>query len=159
MTVCIFIDSAKDLENLRRCRSFLPGHTRILAICAVDLQVIALSKILREGADSMVCMSCSLHELMLAIERTSHGEKVISRRIESILLERIFNNTAATKYLTKREQQVLQMVCDGQTIKEIAYDLKLSPHTIQYYHRSVMEKVGVNRTADLIVYAMRSGLY
>jgi DNA-binding NarL/FixJ family response regulator len=159
LTTCFFIDSAKDLENLRRCQSLLPGHTRIIAVCAVDLQGIVLSKVLREGADSMVCMSCSLDELMLAIERTSNGEKVISKRIEGILVERIFDDTEAERHLTKREQQVLQMVCDGQTMKEIAYELKLSPHTIQYYHRSVMEKVGVNRTADLIVYAMRSGLY
>lgn len=159
LTLCVFIEIAKDLEKLRLCKSRLPGQTRIIAVCAESLEVAVLSRAIKEGAHSLISFASPLDELIFAIKRTARGEKVLSEGIERILMEDILDESTANQPLTRREQQVLEMVCSGQTMKEIAYSLKLSPHTIQFYHRSVMEKVGVNRTADLIVYAMRSGLY
>jgi DNA-binding NarL/FixJ family response regulator len=157
--VCVFLDNAKGLDQLRLCTSLLPGEVRIIAVCAADLEVGVMKKAVKEGARSLVCISSSFDELIGAIKRTALGEKVLSKQIESSLVGDIFNESAQSQAFTRREQQVLEMVCGGQTMKEIAYTLKLSPYTIQFYHRSVMEKVGVNRTADLIVYAMRYGLY
>lgn len=159
LILCAFIDSAHDVEKLRLCKSLLASHTRIIAVCAESLEVTVLKGAVKAGAQSLISFTSPLDELILAIKRTAKGEKVLSRGLERILVDDIFNVPEGNQSLTRREQQVLNMVCSGQTMKEIAHSLKLSPHTIQYYHRSVMEKVGVNRTADLIVYAMRSGLY
>jgi two-component system, NarL family, invasion response regulator UvrY len=159
LVLCAFIDSVHDVEKLRRCKSLLPSLAGVIAVCEQSLEVAILKRAVREGAHSLISFTSPLDELILAIKGTARGEKVLSKDLERILVDDIFNVPEGNQSLTRREQQVLNMVCSGQTMKEIAYSLKLSPHTIQYYHRSVMEKVGVNRTADLIVYAMRSGLY
>jgi two-component system, NarL family, invasion response regulator UvrY len=74
------------------------------------------------------------------------------------MLGGLLTNKPEELKLTTREQQVLTKICSGRTVKKIAYDLNLSAHTVRYYHRNVMTKFDVNRTADLIVYAMKHGL-
>jgi two-component system response regulator NreC len=60
--------------------------------------------------------------------------------------------------LTEREREVLQLIAGGKTTPEIAQDLHLSPHTVQTHREHIMEKLNLHRKADLIKYAIRSGL-
>ena len=92
-------------------------------------------------------------------EQVNAGKQYIGKGIRDTLINSVFTDEQVVLHLSPREKEVLQKVCSGRTIKEIAYDLKLSAHTVQYYHRSVMEKLKVKRTTDLIVYAMQHGLY
>ena len=57
-----------------------------------------------------------------------------------------------------REREVLELLADGRTAKEIASRLNLSPKTIETHRQNIMEKLGISNTAELVKYAIREGL-
>lgn len=146
------------LELLDCARQMLPKELKIIVLSNVtDVQTIKHA--VRRGANGFLPKTTTLDELKEAISQISSGKQYIGKGIRDSLINSVFTNEQIVLHLSPREKEVLQKVCSGRTIKEIAYDLKLSTHTVQYYHRSVMEKLKVKRTTDLIVYAMRHGLY
>ena len=60
--------------------------------------------------------------------------------------------------LTTRELEVLRLICDGKSNKEIAADLGLSANTVSVHRANIMDALGIHKTAELVVYAIRSGL-
>jgi DNA-binding CsgD family transcriptional regulator len=60
--------------------------------------------------------------------------------------------------LTPREREVLQMVAEGRTTKEIAWALAVTIKTVHFHRRSLEEKLGLVRDAELVKYALRHGL-
>jgi len=60
--------------------------------------------------------------------------------------------------LTARELEVLQLIVNGKSNKEIADDLKLSANTVAVHRANIMETLGIHKTAELVVYAIRNGL-
>jgi DNA-binding NarL/FixJ family response regulator len=60
--------------------------------------------------------------------------------------------------LTVRELEVLQLIVAGKSNKEIAADLDLSANTVAVHRANIMDALGIHKTADLVVYAIRSGL-
>jgi DNA-binding NarL/FixJ family response regulator len=96
---------------------------------------------------------------MEAIQSVLDGQQYIAKNLRDSLLNTVFTEDQVVYHLSPREKEVLRRVCSGCTIKEIAYDLKLSVHTVQYYHRSVLSKLKLKKTSDLIVFAMQNGMY
>jgi DNA-binding NarL/FixJ family response regulator len=60
--------------------------------------------------------------------------------------------------LTRRELEILQMICAGRSNKEIAAELDLSANTIGVHRANIMDALGIHKTAELVVYAIRNGL-
>ena len=60
--------------------------------------------------------------------------------------------------LTPREMQVLQLICDGKSNREIAASLELSVNTVAVHRANIMNALGIHKTAELVVYAIRNGL-
>jgi DNA-binding NarL/FixJ family response regulator len=129
----------------------------IILSTVADVQTIKHT--IRRGANSFLSKSTTFQEFKESILQVSAGKQYIGRSIRDNLINSVFTDEQVVLHLSPREKEVLQKVCSGRTIKEIAYELKLSAHTVQYYHRSVMDKLKVKRTTDLIVYAMQHGLY
>lgn len=129
----------------------------IILSSITDAQTI--KKSLRAGADGFLSKNTSIDELMEAILTVREGKNYIAENLRKHLLDAVFTEEQVVYHLSPREKEVLHKVCSGFTIKEIAYDMNLSVHTVQYYHRNVMAKLKVKRTSDLIVFAMQSGLY
>lgn len=146
------------LELLDICRATLPKEMRVIVLSAVtDVQTIKHT--IRRGANSFLSKSAPFEEFRESIFQVRSGKQYIGKAIRDSLINSVFTEEQVVLHLSPREKEVLQKVCGGHTIKEIAYELKLSAHTVQYYHRSVMDKLKVRRTTDLIVYAMQHGLY
>jgi two-component system, NarL family, invasion response regulator UvrY len=146
------------LELLDLARARMPKEMKIIVLSHVtDVQTIKHA--IRRGANGFLPKSTSLDELKEALSQVISGKQYIGKGIRDNLINSVFIEEQIVLHLSPREKEVLRKVCSGRTIKEIAYDLKLSAHTVQYYHRSVMEKLKVKRTTDLIVYAMQHGLY
>lgn len=61
--------------------------------------------------------------------------------------------------INAKEKEVLIALCEGKTTKEIGIKMGISAHTINYYQRSLMKKLQVSRTLDLILYAVKTGIY
>jgi len=152
------LNGMNSIELLDICRSTLPREMKIIVLSAVtDAQTVKHT--IRRGANSFLSKSTALEEFLESIFQVYKGKQYIGRSIRESLVNSVFSEEEVVLHLSPREKQVLRKVCSGHTIKEIAYELKLSTHTVQYYHRSVMDKLKVRRTTDLIVYAMQHGLY
>ncbi|MDQ1090283.1 response regulator transcription factor [Siphonobacter sp. SORGH_AS_1065] len=114
---------------------------------------------LRLGADAYVSKDESLVEIKRAIDSVMLNSQYLSTNIRKSLVDHILVDEKIVFHLTPRERQVLNQVCNGFTIKETAYHLKISVHTAQEHYKNIMKKFKVNRTVDLIVFAIKHGLY
>lgn len=92
-------------------------------------------------------------ELVSAVRRVAAGEQVLDSRLGNIAPE----GTAAPA-LSTRELEVLQLIVHGKSNKEIAVVLGLSVNTIAVHRANIMQTLGMHNTAELVVYAIRTGL-
>ena len=109
---------------------------------------------LAAGARGYILKNAVDLELGAAIRRVVAGETVLDSQLErptSLKGERHDG-------LTQRELQILQMIVDGKSNKEIASVLDLSANTIAVHRANMMDALGIHKTAELVVYAIRNGL-
>jgi DNA-binding NarL/FixJ family response regulator len=146
----------------------LPGisgleATRKILHLAPDTLVLMLSmhtedtwvrQALDAGARGYVLKNAMDLELGTAIRRIVQGETVIDGQLtqpENLKGER-------NSGLTRREVEILQLICDGKSNKEIALQLDLSANTVAVHRANIMDALGIHKTAELVVYAIRHGL-
>jgi len=146
----------------------LPGinglqATRKILETAPETQVLMLSmhteetwvrQALDAGARGYVLKNAMDLELGSAIRRIVKGETVLDGQLtkqESLKGER-------SAGLTPREVEILQLICDGKSNKEIAAQLDLSANTVAVHRANIMDALGIHKTAELVVYAIRNGL-
>jgi DNA-binding NarL/FixJ family response regulator len=82
------------------------------------------------------------------------GEIVLDARLERSMPLKGEGSGA----LTARELEVLRLICEGKSNKEIASELGLSANTVSVHRANIMDALGIHKTAELVVYAIRSGL-
>jgi len=146
----------------------LPGinglqATRKILQSAPDTLVLMLSmhteetwvrQALDAGARGYVLKNAMDLELGSAIRRIVNGETVLDAQLakqESLKGER-------NAGLTPREVEILQLICEGKSNKEIAAQLDLSANTVAVHRANIMDALGIHKTAELVVYAIRNGL-
>ena len=106
------------------------------------------------GARGYVLKNAMDLELGSAIRRMIKGETVLDGQLatqENLKGER-------SSGLTQREVEILQLICDGKSNKEIAVQLDLSSNTVAVHRANIMDALGIHKTAELVVYAIRNGL-
>jgi DNA-binding NarL/FixJ family response regulator len=106
------------------------------------------------GARGYVLKNAIDLELATAIRKVAAGETVLSPQLSkpsALKGERDFG-------LTPRELEILQLIVDGKSNKEIADHLDLSVNTVSVHRANIMDALGIHKTAELVVYAIRSGL-
>jgi len=106
------------------------------------------------GAKGYVLKNALDLELGAAIRRIAAGEIVFDPQVEQKEVLRGERSSA----LTPRELEVLQMIVDGKSNKEIAAALELSANTVAVHRANIMNTLGIHKTAELVVYAIRAGL-
>jgi DNA-binding NarL/FixJ family response regulator len=109
---------------------------------------------LAAGARGYILKNAVDLELGTAIRRVVAGEKVLDSQLERP--ENLKGERSAG--LTQRELQILQMIVDGKSNKEIAVALDLSVNTVAVHRANMMDALGIHKTAELVVYAIRNGL-
>jgi two-component system response regulator NreC len=119
---------------------------------------------LRAGARGYVLKESAEGELIAAIRAVMRGQSFFSPKVRRVLqaehMERLRREGREDSYdlLTAREREVLQMVAEGNSNKEIAGRLYLSTLTVETHRKKILEKLGMHGTADLILYAVRKGM-
>jgi DNA-binding NarL/FixJ family response regulator len=106
------------------------------------------------GARGYVLKNAIDLELATAIRKVAAGETVLSPQLSkpsALKGERDFG-------LTPRELEILQLIVDGKSNKEIADHLDLSVNTVSVHRANIMDALGLHKTAELVVYAIRNGL-
>jgi len=106
------------------------------------------------GAKGYVLKNALDLELGAAIRRVAAGETVFDPKVE----QRAVLKGERSAALTPRELEVLQMIVDGKSNKEIAIALELSANTVAVHRANIMNTLGIHKTAELVVYAIRAGL-
>lgn len=129
----------------------------ILLSSVVEVQTIKFA--LRNGAFGYLSKDSLVEEVADAILAVDAGDVYIGESLRNSLLRNSITEDRMIYNLSPREKEVLQLVCSGKTIKETAYEMGLTANTVQTYYKTVMKKFHLNRTADLIVFAIRNGLY
>jgi DNA-binding NarL/FixJ family response regulator len=119
----------------------------------------------RAGARAFILKRASDTDLLDALRIVSRGGSYLSPQVSDRLLSRIQKGdleskpaNAVLEMLAPREVQVLRMVAEGKTSKEIAVALDLREHTIRSYRKTMMKKLGVNNVAGLTQLALSTGL-
>lgn len=117
---------------------------------------------LRSGAAGYVTKSSSSQELIQAIEAVSSGRSFLSRAIARQVVDVVTcrNSPAQTGILelTSREREVLQLIAEGGSSKEIATQLGISTRTVESHRARLMEKLGIHKVSGLVRFAIREGL-
>jgi DNA-binding NarL/FixJ family response regulator len=118
-----------------------------------------VAEALRVGASGYLLKSCAVSELVTAIRAVLSGHSYLTpalgRRVDSIVSGQ---PRANSKRLTLRQREVLQLVAEGRTAKEIANALGLSVKTAVFHKMAIMDKLGLRTTADLTRYALDHGI-
>jgi DNA-binding NarL/FixJ family response regulator len=148
------IDAARQLRtaNSRAKVVFLTMHR----------EVTYAARALEAGASGFVLKHSASSELVTAIREALKGGTYITPQIAGDLLHLLQREKAAQAKggdeLTPRQREVLQLIAEGRSAKEIAAVLGISPRTAEFHKARIMESLGVQSTAELIQHAMRIGL-
>jgi DNA-binding NarL/FixJ family response regulator len=139
-------------EGLRSLLDFLTMHR----------EVTYAARALEAGASGFVLKHSAASELVTAIQEALKGGTYITPQIAGDLLH-LFRRGEPTRggalrELTPRQREVLQLIAEGRSAKEIAAILRISPRTAEFHKARIMETLGVQTTAELIQHAIRIGL-
>lgn len=146
--------------------------TRQIIEAAPHIKVIALSmhsdrKFVREmlsaGASGYLLKDSAFEELGTALAAVIKNQTYLSPKIADTVIKDYLGkidptDSKTSPSLTSREREVLQLLAEGKTTKEIASKLCVSVKTIETHRKQIMEKVGLNSVAELTKYAIREGL-
>jgi DNA-binding NarL/FixJ family response regulator len=143
------------LNGLETTRQILHNYPKTLVLMlSMHSEDTWVSQALHAGARGYILKNAMDLELGDAIRRIVAGETVVDGQLSSRESLKGERNTG----LTTREVQILKMICDGKSNKEIASELDLSPNTVGVHRANIMDALGIHKTAELVVYAIRNGL-
>jgi len=140
------------LQATRKILSFAP-ETLVLML-SMHTEDTWVRQAMDAGARGYVLKNAMDLELGTAIRRIVKGETVLDAQLspkETLKGER-------NSGLTAREVEILQLICEGKSNKEIATQLDLSVNTVAVHRANIMDALGIHKTAELVVYAIRNGL-
>lgn len=119
-------------------------------------------EMLKAGASGYVLKGAETNELIHAVRTVSRGEvflyPTMTRKLVQDYLDRVTGGSEPNDVLTPREQQILSLLAEGYSNKEIAERLVISPSTVYTHRSSLMEKLDLTSRHELIKYARRHGL-
>jgi len=143
------------IEVTRRLGKTSPA-TKVVILTAHN-EPQYLVEAFRAGASGFVLKRCALSELMIAIRCVLAGQTYVTPMVADQVAETA-RKPAPGPTLTSRQREVLQLVAEGCTAKEIANVLKLSVKTAVYHKTSIMEKLDLHTIAELTRYAIEHGI-
>ncbi len=149
------------VEATRQIVSETP-QTKVIVL-SVHSEQHFVSEVLKAGASGYLLKDCGFEEVNSAIDTVISGEAYLSPRITTVVRDDYLqhltrSDTASPPALTAREREVLQLIAEGNSTKEIAYSLNVSVKTIEAHRQRIMEKLNLRSVAELTKYAIREGL-
>ncbi|MEW6586546.1 MAG: response regulator transcription factor [Nitrospirota bacterium] len=156
--------SMPDMNGIEATRQIV-GHgpgVRIVAL-SVHSDKRFVAEMLNAGAAGYLLKDCAFEELVNAIHSVASNRSYLSPSITDLMLRdyrHILSKETLSVFslLTAREREVLQLIAEGKSTKEIAHDLNVSVKTVETYRQQIMEKLDLHSIADLTKYAVKEGL-
>jgi DNA-binding NarL/FixJ family response regulator len=148
------------LEVAKRTPQASP-ETRII-ILSMHADPAYVKKALRAGADGYLLKGASVAELPLALQAVMRGESYLTPKISSSVVERILaqdeEESDPLDDLTTRQREILQLIAEGQSTKEIAGILDISVKTVESHRLRMMDRLDIHDVPGLVRFAIRAGL-
>ncbi|MGO9230819.1 MAG: response regulator [Bryobacteraceae bacterium] len=145
------------IEATRRMAENAP-HARVLAL-SMHKDSVYVREILRAGARGYLLKDSVAGDLVSAVRAVAAGEGYLSPAVSDAVLDDYRRHvTNPIDLLSSREREVLQMLAEGKTNKEIAGILNLSVYTVDAHRGRIMEKLNVHSINELVRFAVRNGL-
>ncbi len=163
-----------NLNGLEAARQILAStpETPILILTMHDSEQV-VREVLRAGARGFLLKSDAGRDLVAAVEALQMKRTFFTTRVSQMVLEGYLDREnpdghsqdsnekkedPATEVLTSREREVIQLLAEGKTSKEVAVALRLSVKTAETHRTNLMRKLGLHSVADLTRYAVRNGI-
>jgi len=140
------------LQATRKILQLLPDT--LVLMLSMHTEETWVRQAIDAGARGYVLKNAMDLELSSAIRRLVNGETVLDGQLSKQQVLKGERNAG----LTPREVEILQLICDGKSNKEIANQLELSANTVAVHRANIMDALGIHKTAELVVYAIRNGL-
>jgi two-component system response regulator NreC len=145
------------IEGTRQICDALP-LTRVIGL-SMHRDSVYVREILRAGARGYLLKDSEDDDLLRAIRSVAKGEAFISPAVaDAVLTDYRRHVSNPVDLLTGREREILALIAEGKTNKEIANTLRLSVYTVESHRSSVMEKLNLHNTGDIVRFALRNGL-
>jgi two-component system response regulator NreC len=119
---------------------------------------------LTAGARAYLLKDSAARDLISAIEAVSQGKSFFSPKVSRILAEdyiRVLKQKGAVDtydLLTSREREILQLLAEGRTNKEVSTTLNISPYTVETHRGHILQKLNLHNSAEIVLYAVRKGI-
>lgn len=144
----------------------LKNNMRIVAICS-DQLASTMAKAIQIGVQSHLKKTCGFEEIIECLESTLAGQNFICGEIledfklQSIELSSVLSNESincAGVKMSIREIEIIKLIAEGNSAKQVAEQLYLSNHTINTHRKNIFNKLQINSTTGLVIYAVKSGI-
>ncbi|MGD8428347.1 MAG: response regulator transcription factor [Balneolaceae bacterium] len=162
--ICLLDIGMPDKNGIETAKSIrdLDPDTKILILSMhIDKQI--LNDVLEAGVNGYLLKNTDKADLLNGIRAIMNGQQVFSDPISDLITQSFLNKSNSrkpkkVKEITDRELEILQLIVDGLTSKEIAQKLFISPRTVDTHRANLMQKLELNNIAELVRYAIEHNL-
>ena len=148
------------LEAATRLREASPA-TRVI-ILSMHANEAYVRTALKSGAAGYLLKSATAGELQVALQTVARGEIYLSPAVSKQVVKGFVDGTAhdasPLDALTTRQREILQLIAEGRSTKEVAFTLSISAKTVETHRAQIMERLEIHDLAGLVRFAIRSGL-
>ncbi len=143
------------LEAGRQIKRKMPGTKLVFVTMNEDTDLAADA--FRAGASGYLLKQSATSELMAAIRQVMEGRSYVTPLITEGLVGSLMHHdeTAPSNELTPRQREVLQLLAEGRSMKEVASLLSLTPRTVAFHKYRIMEQLKIKSSAELVQYAVK----
>jgi len=160
----ISMEGINGIELTKKVRKIKNGAIKVLVI-SMHADDLYINQCFEAGANGYLLKDFKKSELYAAIEKIMKGEKYISRSVSQILADNYINKEYNNKTvggfkieITKREKEIIQLISEGLSNKEIAQKLLVSISTVDAHRYNILKKLEVKNTAEMITKAVKMKL-
>jgi DNA-binding NarL/FixJ family response regulator len=142
-------------------RQMLPSVK--LVFLTMNTDPVLAAEAFRRGASAYLLKTCAASELIVAVREVLTGKSylcpaIVTKETVDVLLSKEKEFIEEGPHLSKRQREVLQLLAEGKSTKEVAYELKMSVDTVFFHKYRIKETLNVKRNAELVQYAVRNHL-
>jgi DNA-binding NarL/FixJ family response regulator len=136
--------------------------TRVL-ILSMLMDEDAVAQALNGGANGYVLKDSAIEELLIAIKAVMKGDTYLSPKVATLVVRQLITGkeggkTKVLDFLSTREQEIVQLIAEGKSTKDIAEHLFLSPKTVENHRANIMRKLDIQDIPSLVKFAIRARL-
>lgn len=148
-----------ELNGIEATKKMVAANPRIrVLVLSMHKESVYVREILKAGARGYILKDAIDTELLNAIRSVAKGDGYISPSVAGALNEKLKDPSNPVDTLSAREREVLLLIAEGKTNKEIATKLNLSVYTVDSHRGKIMEKLNLHSAGELVRFALKNGL-